>query len=165
MNTPEERDLREDSQPPAGRKEMTRRMFIRAGLGVVGVGYAAAVGYPLYLYLSSPARRAAVEAAVKEVELKDADRLEPGAALMFKFAGRPAILIHEKDGSWTALSAVCTHLGCTVQYEPDKDRIYCACHGGVYDPRTGANVSGPPPKPLKAYHVQAAEGKVIVSRV
>ena len=51
------------------------------------------------------------------------------------------MLIHHQDGSWVALSAVCTHLGCTVQYEPQANRIHCACHGGVYDPRTGANVS------------------------
>jgi Rieske Fe-S protein len=64
-----------------------------------------------------------------------------------------------------ALDAKCTHLGCTVQYEADKNRIYCACHGGVYDARTGANVSGPPPKPLKRYVVRPApEGGVVVSR-
>jgi cytochrome b6-f complex iron-sulfur subunit len=51
-----------------------------------------------------------------------------------------------------------------VQYEPQADRIHCACHGGVYNPYTGANVSGPPPKPLKLFKVAVTETGVNVSR-
>ena len=61
-------------------------------------------------------------------------------------------------------TAVCTHLGCTVQYEPQADRIHCACHGGVYNAYTGANVSGPPPKPLKLFKVAVSDIGVKVSR-
>ncbi len=143
---------------------MSRRTFVRVGLTAVGAGYAVALGYPLYEYLAAPARRAAADAAVKEVALDKADELPEGSAMMFKFGGRPALLIHLKGGAWVAFSAVCTHLGCTVQFEGHKERIYCACHGGVYDPATGKNLSGPPPKPLRAFHVQVAAGKVVVSR-
>ena len=125
----------------------SRRGFLVAA-GAAGLCYVAALGYPVYRYLASPAEMAANEAAVTEVTLKDAEKLPAGSALMFKFGSSPAMLIHHKDNTWTALTAVCTHLGCTVQYEPDMNRIHCACHGGVYDPRTGANVSGPPPRPL-----------------
>ncbi len=146
------------------RGEMTRRTFVRIGLTAVGAGYAAALGYPIYEYLASPAEKAAVEAAVKDVTLEKADELPAGSAMMFKFGGMPALLIHHDDGTWTSLSAVCTHLGCTVQYEKEQKRIHCACHGGVYDARTGANMSGPPPKPLRAFRVEVAVGKVVVSR-
>jgi cytochrome b6-f complex iron-sulfur subunit len=50
-----------------------------------------------------------------------------------------------------------------VQYEPQANRIHCACHGGVYDARTGANVSGPPPKPLTRFKVAVNDGGVEVS--
>jgi cytochrome b6-f complex iron-sulfur subunit len=102
--------------------------------------------------------------AITEVTLKDAQKLAAGTVLMFKFGTAPAMLIHHLDGTWVALTAVCTHLGCTVQYEPQMNRIHCACHGGVYDPRTGANVSGPPPKPLKLFKVAVNETGVLVSR-
>ena len=62
------------------------------------------------------------------------------------------------------MTAVCTHLGCTVQYEAQADRIHCACHGGVYNAYTGANVSGPPPKPLKLFKVAVGTDGVQVSR-
>jgi len=144
---------------------LNRRTFVRAALGTVGACYAAAIGYPVYRYLSSPVEKAAAEAAVTEVTLRDAEKLPKGSALMFKFGSKPTMLIHHPDGSWIALTAVCTHLGCTVQYQPEKSRIHCACHGGIYDPNTGANISGPPPKPLMRYNVKITETGVVVSRV
>ncbi|MBN9123072.1 MAG: Rieske (2Fe-2S) protein [Planctomycetes bacterium] len=141
-----------------------RRVFLKAAAGAVGCVYAGMIGYPVYRYLESPVEKAAAAAAVSEVSLPKADALPPGSALMFKFGAGPALLIHQKDGSWSAMSAVCTHLACTVQYEPERDRIFCACHGGVYDPKTGANVSGPPPRPLDQFKVAVGAGSVTVTR-
>jgi len=132
--------------------------------GAAGLLYTAALGYPIYRYLASPAEMALSATAVTEVTLKDAQKLPLGSVLMFKFGTAPAMLIHHQDGRWIALSAVCTHLGCTVQYEPQADRIHCACHGGVYNAYTGANVSGPPPKPLKLFKVAVNDTAVEVSR-
>lgn len=137
---------------------------MRAVAGAVGCAYAGMIGYPVYRHLESPVEKAAAAAAVSEVTLPNADELPPGSALIFKFGAKPALLIHHPDGSWGALSAVCTHLACTVRNEPEGDRIVCACHGGVYDPRTGANVSGPPPKPLDRCRVTPAAGSVTVTR-
>jgi len=143
---------------------LTRRGFVRVALGGVGLGYAAALGYPVYRYLKSPVERAASAAAVTEVTLNDAQKLPAGSVLMFKFGTKPALLIHHADDSWVAFDAVCTHLGCTVQYQPEQKRIHCACHGGVYDPHSGKNLSGPPPRPLRKYDVKAAATGVLVSR-
>jgi len=133
----------------------TRRAFLAAA-GAAGVCYAAALAYPVYRYLASPSEMALSASAVTE--------LPAGSVLMFKFGPSPAMLIHHEDGQWVALTAVCTHLGCTVQYEPQMDRIHCACHGGVYNPYTGANVSGPPPKPLKLFKVAVNDTGVEVTR-
>ncbi|MDX2033982.1 MAG: Rieske (2Fe-2S) protein [Blastocatellia bacterium] len=141
-----------------------RRAFVRLGLGAVGAGYAAAIGYPIYAYLSTPAERAAQSSAVTQTTLDGADKLPVGSAMMFKFGTKPALLIHHQDGAWVALDAVCTHLGCTVQYQKDQNRIFCACHSGVYDPKTGANVAGPPPRPLTAFNVEVQDGRVLVSK-
>lgn len=141
----------------------TRRAFLGAA-AVAGLCYAGAIGYPIYRYLASPAEMAESESAVREVTLDKAQDLPLASALMFKFGASPAMLIHGADGSWVAFSAVCTHLGCTVKFEPELNRIHCSCHGGVYDPHTGKNVSGPPPKPLKAYKVNVGTTNIVVSR-
>ena len=53
--------------------------------------------------------------------------------------GQPDIIIRDSSGKLRSFSAVCTHAGCTVGYE--SGQIVCPCHGGVYDPSTGAVVS------------------------
>ena len=159
----------EDAQPPEetpGEPVMERRGFMKAGIGAMSVCYVGAVAYPVYRYLAAPEKRAAELAAISQIALP-ADKLPPpGSALMFKFGNRPALLIHLADGTKVCLDAVCTHLGCTVKFEADANppRIHCACHGGVYDVKTGKNVSGPPPKPLKTYNLEIANGQIIVSR-
>lgn len=157
-------DVPAASTPDAQPASIGRRTFVRMGLGGVGFCYAAAIGYPVYRYLSSPVEKSAALAAITEVSLVDAQALPVGSAMMFKFGPHPAMLIHHADGTWTALDAVCTHLGCTVQYQPARGVIHCACHGGEYDPRSGKNLSGPPPRPLKQYVVKLVDRNVVVSR-
>jgi len=145
-------------------EQATRRAFLAAA-GVAGACYIAALGYPVYRYLASPEEMAESVAAVTSVSLGADYKLPKGTGKMFKFGPSPAVLIHHLDDSWVALTAVCTHLGCTVQYEPaPADRIHCACHGGVYNAYTGANISGPPPKPLKVFKVTPGDAGVEVSR-
>jgi cytochrome b6-f complex iron-sulfur subunit len=162
---PEPKD-REHVSPEGARDAglVGRRSFVATGIGLVGAGYAGAIGYPIYRYVGSPVERADAAAAVTEVALPGAEKLEPGSAMMFKFGTRPAMLIHHRDGSWSSFDAVCTHLGCTVQFEADEDRIFCACHGGVYDSHTGEPLAGPPPRGLTRYQVEVQDDRVIVAR-
>lgn len=148
---------------PEGQDIFGRRAFVRLAMGGVGLCYAAAIGYPVYRYLASPVEKAAAT-ELKEITVADGQKLEPGKAKPFMFGSKPAILIHHRDGTWSALSAVCTHLQCTVQYEADKERIFCACHGGTYDPKTGKNIGGPPPRPLKQFEIKVSAEGVTVSR-
>ncbi len=143
---------------------MTRRVFFKSGVGLVGACYAGAVAYPIYRYLATPAKQSAALAAIKEVVIA-AEQIPPaGTALRFAFGTRPALLIHLDDDSFVCFDAVCTHLGCTVEFQPEQKRIHCACHGGTYDIATGKNVAGPPPKPLNKYQVEVADGQVVITR-
>ncbi len=159
-----------DSQPPAGEpagpgpEGVTRRAFVGLAATAAGCTYAGMIGYPVYRYLASPVEKAEAEAQVREVAIAGAQTLAPGAARGFLFGGAPALLIHLPGGEWIALSAVCTHLGCPVEYEPGKGRIYCNCHGGTYDPSTGRNVGGPPPRPLEKFTVEVGKDSVVVKR-
>ncbi len=57
--------------------------------------------------------------------------------------GNPDLLIKLADGSLEAYSAICTHAGCQVGYDPTYETIYCPCHGAQFDPTNGSVTNGP----------------------
>ncbi len=64
--------------------------------------------------------------------------------------GGPAVLVRLPSGETVAYSAVCTHQGCTVGYDPQRQLLVCPCHGSTFDPARGAKVlSGPATRPLE----------------
>jgi menaquinol-cytochrome c reductase iron-sulfur subunit len=67
----------------------------------------------------------------------------------------------DDTGAPFVLSATCTHLGCTVQWEAGKNEFRCPCHGGRYS-IDGAVLSGPPPRPLERLNAQVRDGNVVV---
>ena len=66
---------------------------------------------------------------------------------------------------FTALSAVCTHLGCITQWRPDENLIACPCHGSKFS-REGKKVAGPAPRPLSHLSMQLApDGQLVVDKL
>lgn len=60
-----------------------------------------------------------------------------------------------------ALSPVCSHLGCLVNWHRPKKRFICPCHGGRYD-INGAVVEGPPPAPLSRLPLKIENAKAYI---
>lgn len=84
---------------------------------------------------------------------------EPGGSVRLDVAGVGLVFVLAlDDGTWAALSPVCTHLGCTVNVEGGL--LVCPCHGSTYE-RTGRVIQGPAERPLARYPVQV-EGDVLV---
>jgi cytochrome b6-f complex iron-sulfur subunit len=103
------------------------------------------------------------EAAVNEVVAGKVQMLKPDAGAIVRFGNKPVLLVRLSETEWKALSAVCTHLNCTVQYQEKTHQIWCACHNGFYD-LNGKVVSGPPPKPLDEYAVRVRGDEVVITR-
>ena len=141
-------------------KKTSRRSFLDVFLGIGSLGWAVSVLYPISEYLKVPPQAESVVTSVVAASLKT---LKPNQGVVFRFGNKPGILVMSQDKSLKAFSAVCTHLECTVQYRSDMERIWCACHNGIYD-LNGRNVSGPPPRPLEVYKVATKGDDVIVSK-
>ena len=77
-------------------------------------------------------------------------------------SGNPAFVVHTSGNSFAAFSAVCTHAGCTVQFDSSSMQFVCPCHGGTYDARTGHVLAGPPPSPLPSIPVHVINGEIRV---
>ena len=75
--------------------------------------------------------------------------------------GMPAILFRTKVGVF-AYSAICTHQGCTVNYDKASKHLKCPCHGAEFDPANGAKaVAGPTQTPLGKINVKVSGAWVI----
>jgi menaquinol-cytochrome c reductase iron-sulfur subunit len=95
-----------------------------------------------------------------------------------KYLPDQRLFVVRRGNTFHAISAVCTHLGCTVRAEALSQpaakqvggqelrlthRFLCPCHGSAYE-GDGANVSGPAPKPLAWYRLAVApdDGQLVV---
>ena len=90
--------------------------------------------------------------------------LNVGSALPIKLAtGDPGILIRTDTDAVCAFSAVCTHQGCTVDYDSASKELICPCHGARFDPlQNGKAIAGPTRNPLTELSVKIS-GEYIVS--
>jgi menaquinol-cytochrome c reductase iron-sulfur subunit len=76
---------------------------------------------------------------------------------------RSVWLMTEDGETFTAYNARCPHLGCAFAFDEAKNHFACPCHKGVFEPKTGAVISGPPPRPLDRLHTKVEEGYVYVA--
>ncbi len=72
-------------------------------------------------------------------------------------------IVHEPDGFY-ALSAICTHLGCTPNWLNAEDKFKCPCHGSGFR-RTGVNFEGPAPRPLERVKIALSDdGQLVIDK-
>jgi thiosulfate dehydrogenase (quinone) large subunit len=70
-------------------------------------------------------------------------------AFLVPSSGDPGVLLKLANGTYVAYDAVCTHAGCTVEFDPSQQVLACPCHGATFDPaHQGAVLGGPTNIPL-----------------
>jgi cytochrome b6-f complex iron-sulfur subunit len=148
--------------PGLGATHPDRRDFLfRAGtgLGILAIVYQAA---------------ASLRSLVPNVSYDSPTTVKLGLPADFpdglKFLPDERLFVFREGKTYHAISAVCTHLGCTARAEalPNPEvkqvggqalrlthRFQCPCHGSKYS-GDGGNISGPAPKPLAWYHLSIA---------
>ncbi len=139
----------------------SRRDFLRYLLGAGLLGFIGSIFYPLIEYLKPPKQAEVVVSSVSAGKLADFPK---DSGKIIRFGNKPVIVIRTANGEVRALSAVCTHLECTVQYRKDMGVIWCACHNGKYD-LNGKNISGPPPRPLDPYKIAIKGDEILISKM
>jgi len=138
--------VRRGAAPPAGRVRITRRQLFGAGLvGAAGVA-AGAVGIsvlgggthrdPIWDDGAGLVGGEGVWAPVATLA-----ELPAGAAVRFTTTAFSGYVVNDA-GEIRALSSVCTHMGCTLQYRSDWRDLRCPCHGASFNLR-GELANGP----------------------
>lgn len=60
-----------------------------------------------------------------------------------------------------ALSPICPHLGCPINWYRDRSEFICPCHGGVFDAE-GRHIAGPPPRSMDPLEFEIRDGRLWV---
>jgi menaquinol-cytochrome c reductase iron-sulfur subunit len=150
-----------------------RRGFLKVGIGVLGAGVGATVLGPVAGLAMHPLQHATTSGSdafipagsrgtfgeePTKVDLY-ADKVDAWNRVVNVKVGSAWVL--ERGGELVALSTVCPHLGCGLDYVGDKGKFYCACHKSWFT-RDGAVEDGPSPRAMDELEVEVEEKLVSI---
>lgn len=154
----------------SGVKDPPRRSFLMALLGAGSAGVGALLAVPVIRFVLHPLLANTTGKAWSEVgsmdefqsitaPVKKLVNFEQQDGWRRTVSQKPVYVVKGADGQIVVLSAVCTHLGCTVPWMEDQNRFICPCHKGTFDP-TGKVVGGPAPRNMDALPTKVEDGIV-----
>jgi cytochrome b6-f complex iron-sulfur subunit len=156
-----EKDKKKVQQKDAGKGSLNRRKFVvAAGNGAIAIAGLGSIGVTLdflspKVLLELPRRFVIGILATMQPKSVKFD------------AEHRLIVFRDKQGYFYALSAVCTHLGCIVEWKEagipghPEGVIACPCHGSIFN-KTGDVIRGPAPRSLDRFKLYLEEDRVIV---
>jgi menaquinol-cytochrome c reductase iron-sulfur subunit len=142
--------------------EVSRRDFLKVTTTLVGGVVVAGLGLPSIVYQIDPAFKAG--ASEGWVPVGKVANMQVGVPYPFYFTrtqingwertstshGGFALQQSENPEDFLVLNSQCTHLACTVNWDPEAQIYVCPCHDGEFS-KDGDVLAGPPPRPLERY--------------
>ena len=153
------------------KKQFSRREFMSAAIIAIGGLIGAALGIPAIAYIIGPSLKK--NQTQNWISLGSTAKIELDKPILFKTTIQQQTgwivndqeisfyILTENGRDYTAMSNVCTHLGCHIRWIPDKNSFFCPCHNGVFD-KNGNVLSGPPPRPLDRYQIKVENDQIYV---
>ncbi len=120
---------------------MTRRNLIKKWFLAL---FTFSMSLPLFSFLKSQRYRPPIEKRISKV-------LKPG-----QFLTEPEFVLFHTNKGPVAISRRCTHLGCRINYFPEKALFICPCHQSRFT-KDGRYISGPAKKDLHRFKVAVLE--------
>lgn len=161
-----------DVASSAEEKPVNRRSYLGWLIGLCAAGAGAVLSVPLIRFALYPLR-------IQTTKTKWSDA---GAASDFTSITSPvqrSITVEQVDGWRKTLaekvvyvskspaghlevfSAVCPHLGCSVQWRSSKHEFECPCHAAAFG-ADGSRLGGPAPRSMDSLETQIQDGRLMV---
>jgi len=150
----------------------TRRSYLGWLIGLCGAAVSAVLSVPLVRFTLFPLTTKTTETKWSDVGLV-ADLQSSASPLTrtvtveqvdgWRKSVSEKIVYVSKDtaGRLQVLSAVCPHLGCSVQWQDGKKAFVCPCHSATFD-TNGACTGGPAPRGLDTLAAKVQDGRLMV---
>jgi len=160
------------------KERVSRRQFLSYTLTGVGGFMAAGMLMPMVRFAVDPVLKAEGAGDFIATKQKVADLTHEPVRVDFTFKQKDAwyesdvtntawVYKDDKTDKIVALSPICKHLGCTVNWNTDKEhpnQFFCPCHFGRYE-KDGKNIPGtPPPQPLDLYPYKEKGGYLYLGK-
>lgn len=137
---------------------LSRRGFLQTLAGMAGVIGLGVLVSSFKLPSSTTQTTTTTQTGAASGAIANTNNLQVGVPIQFDYpAGYPNVLLKKSDGSLLALSLLCTHVCCVCSYDPASNRIYCPCHGSVFD-SNGIVLQGPASSPLPQVQLKVDTG-------
>ena len=81
---------------------------------------------------------------------KNAALTKAGGALLVDTSSDTIMVIRASATQIIAVSAICTHAGCSMDFDSGSSQLVCPCHGSSFN-EDGSVIQGPARRPLKVY--------------
>lgn len=153
-----------------GGRRYSRRTAFLSGLGALAAGVLAGVGLDRSVGGSGGSKPSSVPLVGQNGRWVHVTRLAdlPHGAVRSFSAGALQGYVMNQDGQIRAVSRICTHMGCAVNFSRDEQHLVCPCHGAEFDAH-GRFLYGPHGRPyspalppLARIDVRVADGAVEV---
>ena len=153
----------EQSAQPQPAARPSRRSLLLTGAAGIAAGVAAVLGIERLTKPAPKAARPLVENGSWK-PVKALAELPEGTPIAFRSGAIEGFLTRDGD-QVKALSAVCTHMGCILNYSKFRDRFECPCHGATFEKDGHPTNYSSPLSPLPSLRVRVEKGQVQVYTV
>lgn len=155
-------------------EEGSRRKFMIVGAGTLGACVAGITAVPALSFLTHPLRTPTTsgsDAFIPAGKLAQfqgsvpvkvdlyADKVDAWNRVVEVKIG--SAWVWNEGGTVKAMSTVCPHLGCAIDYEAETNKFVCPCHDSYFS-REGAVETGPSPRGMDALEVETEGGLVAI---
>lgn len=146
---------------PVQQKEVTqsRREFLNKLWKGLGIFAAVEFGAVVFGFLFTNKDEKENLQLKEQFDAGDINSFQPNSVTIFR--GNRFYIVRLADGGFMALSLRCTHLGCSINWEEEKQRFICPCHASAFE--INGSVKNPPaPSALDYFPVTIQSGRVMV---
>jgi Rieske Fe-S protein len=156
---------------------MERRTFLAWATAGLGGLFGLALSLPALAYVIDPRNRKARQRDFQTVaRLGDLKVNEPKQVVISdtrqdawtlhpnEIVGR-VWLVRRDDDKVNAYTTICPHLGCSINYQSQKQRFVCPCHNGTFElsgepvPNAELGYTNPVPRAMDSLEVHVIEAK------
>lgn len=154
-----DRELQRRKSPVVVRatRRMSRGSFLRTA-GSLAAGILVGIAVDHQINAVHPSLPPLVGSTGLWYRLASRDEVPEGSVRRFTAGGIDGYLFNEK-GHYRAVSAICTHMGCHIDWKEADHRFHCLCHEAQFA-ASGAVVAGVPPTPLPEIAVREEAGYI-----